>query len=280
MLAKIIISAAEEVNPGEKGGRDYGYGGYGSRMIDVAQFLIVCPLALLAGFTDAVAGGGGLISLPAYLIAGLPVHTAIGTNKLSSAMGTVMAVKRFSCRGYIPWKKSFFYVVSALAGSGAGAKLALMLDDGIFRNLMLVILPLTALYIMKTKTFEQEKTPFSPGKTLAVGLAAALGIGVYDGFYGPGTGTFLLLLLTMAAHMRLETANGIAKVINLTTNLTALILFWDRGKVLLPLGLAAGACSIAGNYLGTMFFEWGRAKTVKPVMLTVLLIFFVRVLTE
>lgn len=246
----------------------------------MVQFFIVCPLVFLAGFADAVAGGGGLISLPAYLMAGLPVHTAIGTNKLSSAMGTAMAVGRFSRQGYIPWKGAALYVACALVGSAGGARLALLLDDEVFRTLMLVILPLTALYLLRSRRFGQAQAPYPPPKTLAIGVGIALGVGVYDGFYGPGTGTFLLLLLTAAAHMSLENANGIAKVINLTTNLTALVMFWVNGKVLLPLGLTAGVCSVAGNYLGTRFFDKGGAKAVKPVMLAVLAVFFIRVLTE
>lgn len=246
----------------------------------MVQFFIVCPLVFLAGFADAVAGGGGLISLPAYLMAGLPVHTAIGTNKLSSAMGTAMAVGRFSRQGYIPWKGAALYVACALVGSAGGARLALLLDDEVFRTLMLVILPLTALYLLRSRRFGQARDPYLPPKTLAIGVGIALGVGVYDGFYGPGTGTFLLLLLTAAAHMSLENANGIAKVINLTTNLTALVMFWVNGKVLLPLGLTAGVCSVAGNYLGTRFFDKGGAKAVKPVMLAVLAVFFIRVLTE
>lgn len=246
----------------------------------MVQFFIVCPLVFLAGFADAVAGGGGLISLPAYLMAGLPVHTAIGTNKLSSAMGTAMAVGRFSRQGYIPWKGAALYVACALVGSAGGARLALLLDDEVFRTVMLVILPLTALYLLRSRRFGQARDPYPPPKTLAIGVGIALGVGVYDGFYGPGTGTFLLLLLTAAAHMSLENANGIAKVINLTTNLTALVMFWVNGKVLLPLGLTAGVCSVAGNYLGTRFFDKGGAKAVKPVMLAVLAVFFIRVLTE
>ncbi len=248
--------------------------------VGAIQFLIVCPLVFLAGFVDAVAGGGGLISLPAYLIAGLPVHYAIGTNKLSSGMGTAITTGRFARKGFIPWKQSGFYIISALIGSSIGASLALMLDDGIFKIIMLIILPLTALYIMKGKTLGAEKEPFSTQKTLLIGMAVALGIGAYDGFYGPGTGTFLLLFLTSAAHMRLETANGISKVINLTTNVMTLVLFAREGKVLALLGVTAGLFSIAGNYLGAGFFSKGGTRAVKPIMLTVLAIFFIRILLE
>lgn len=248
--------------------------------LGVTQFLIVCPLLFLAGFVDAVAGGGGLISLPACMIAGLPVHYAIGTNKLSSAMGTAVATQQYARRGYIPWKQAGFYVVCALIGSGTGARLALMIADDVFRIIMLVILPLTALYVMRTKVLEQNKEAFSPVKTLCIGMAVALTVGVYDGFYGPGAGTFLLLLLTSVARMKLSSANGVAKVINLTTDLTSIAVFWHSGKVLVPLGLVAGLFSIMGSYLGTRYFHKGGPKAVKPIMLAVLALFFVRVLSE
>lgn len=229
---------------------------------------------------DAVAGGGGLISLPAYLIAGLPVHTAVGTNKLSSAMGSAAAVQQFAKRGYIPWRQSGFYIICALIGSGLGAGLALALDDELFKYIMLVILPVTAVYILRSKAFHEDPALFPSKKTLAIGMACAVGIGAYDGFYGPGSGTFLLLLLTSAAHIRMEDANGISKMISLTTNLTALIVFWNGGEVLLFLGLAAGLCSMAGSSLGTRYFAKGGARVVKPIMLAVLGIFFVRMLSE
>ena len=111
-------------------------------------------------------------------------------------------------------------------------------------------------------------------------MAVALIVGAYDGFYGPGTGTFLILLLTGLAHLCLAEANGIAKVINLSTNIAALTVYLFNGKVIFPLGLTAGCFSIAGNYIGTRFFAKGGAKSVKPIILIVLAIFFIKVLTE
>lgn len=248
--------------------------------LTILQFLIVCPLVFLAGLVDAMAGGGGLISLPAYLIAGLPVHYAIGTNKLSSGMGTTLATIRFARSGYINWKRGAFCAVCALVGSTAGAKLALLIADGVFKVIMLVILPLTAIYILRGRALDTERPPFGPHKTTVIAMGTALTIGLYDGFYGPGTGTFLILLLTGLAHLELHAANGISKVINLTTNLSALAVFLLNGKVLLPLGLAAGCFSILGNYVGTRFFDKGGAKAVKPLMILVLAIFFVKVLSE
>lgn len=248
--------------------------------LSIEQFLIVCPLVFLAGFVDAVAGGGGLISLPAYLIAGFPVHFAIGTNKCSSAMGTTIATIKYALDGFVPWKEALCCVISAFAGSALGAELALLVDDRYFKIIMLIVLPLTALYVLKGNGLVSEKESYSFGKTVLLGIIIAFVIGMYDGFYGPGTGTFLILLLTSVAHMKLSKANGTAKVINLTTNYAALFVYLMNDKVLFQLGLTAGIFSICGNYMGTRLFEKGGAKVVKPIMLIVLAVFFVKVLLE
>ena len=244
------------------------------------SYLLICPLTFVAGVVDAVAGGGGLISLPAFLIAGLPVHNAIATNKMSSSMGTTIATLRYGLSGFIPWKLAPFCAVCAMLGSNWGANLALLLSDRVFKIVMLVILPLTAWYVRRGQVLDTEKEPFSQRKTTLIAMVIALAVGVYDGFYGPGTGTFLLLGLTALGHMPLQQANGTTKVINLTSNITALAVFLLNGKVLLPLGIAAGLFNIAGNYLGARMFEKGGAKAVKPVMVTVLVIFFIRVITD
>lgn len=244
------------------------------------QYLIICPLVMLAGFVDAIAGGGGLISLPAYLISGLPVHNAIATNKMSSTMGTVLATFKFAKSGFIPWKLSLTCVCFAFAGSSLGARLALLMDSHIFLLFMVVVLPLTAIYVTRGKALIVEKEPYTYKKTAVLSILMALLIGVYDGFYGPGTGTFLLLLLTGVAHLPLKEANGVTKVINSTTNIAALCVFLLNGKVLFPLGPIAGLFGMAGNYLGALYFAKGGAKNVKPVIMTVLTIFFLKVLYE
>ena len=250
--------------------------------LTLTHFLIVCPLVFLAGFVDAVAGGGGLISLPAYLISGLPVHNAIGTNKLSSFMGTSLATYGYARKGYIPWKLSSVCVVIALIGSTLGANLALLIDDSIFKLIMLIILPLTGVYVMRSKSLQGDAAAASASqkRMVLVSLGAALVIGIYDGFYGPGTGTFLLLILTGLGHMSLQKANGISKAINLATNAAALVVYLQNGKVLFSLGLAAGAFSLVGSWLGVRFFEKGGSKSVKLIIPIVLVLFFIKILSE
>lgn len=234
----------------------------------------------LAGFVDSIAGGGGLISLPAYIIAGLPIHACIGTNKLSSAMGTALTTTRFALRGYIPWKISAFCVVAALVGGSLGAQLTLLISDFYLKAIMVVVLPATAAYLMRGKALTSEKEPLPERRTIALGMAIALVIGMYDGFYGPGTGTFIILLLCSLAHMKLTQANGTSKAVNLATNVSALVVFLVNGEVMIALGLIAGVFSLAGNYVGTRFFDKDGARIVKPIMLCVLAVFFVRVVLE
>jgi len=245
------------------------------------RFIIVCPMTFAAGFVDSIAGGGGLISLPAYLIAGLPAHTAIATNKMSSSMGTAMAVLRYASEKYILWKIAALCAICAYAGSFTGAKLSLLIDEHLLKVLMLFIIPLTALYTQSRHSFSADgQTKFSTAKTAALCAAAVFIIGMYDGFYGPGTGTFLLLTLTGLAHMRLNEANGMAKFINLMTNIAALLIFLRAGKVDIALGVTAGAFSIAGNYIGASFFTKRGAEAVRPLVFIVLTIFFIKILTE
>lgn len=152
--------------------------------MDLLAYIIICPLVFLAGFVDAVAGGGGLISLPAYIIAGIPVHNSIATNKLSSCMGTLLTTGKFAKDGLIPWKSALAGVIFAFAGSSLGAHIALILDARIFMTAMLFILPVTAFYVTRKKSMA-EKEPFLQKQCFSCTMAFV--IGIYDGFYGPGT---------------------------------------------------------------------------------------------
>ena len=246
------------------------------------QFAIVCPLVFLAGFVDAIAGGGGLISLPAYMLAGLPVHNAIGTNKLSSAMGAALTTARFAKSGFIELKLAVPCSAAALMGSAVGARIALLIPENTFKIIMLFVLPLVAAYVLNKKSLKDksELEPFSFTKTVIIAVVSAFFIGMYDGFYGPGTGTFLLLLLTGVARMPLNSSAGITKVINLSSNIAALVVYISSGNVIYPLGLLAGVFSIAGNYLGTRVFTSKGSRGVKPIMISVLTIFFIKLCYE
>lgn len=247
----------------------------------ILQFIIVCPMVFLAGFVDAIAGGGGLISLPAYLIAGVPAHMALGTNKMSSMMGTAIATGRFAKNGYIQFKKVVWFIVAALIGSSIGSNLTLLVSDKILQYLMIVILPIVAFYVMRNKKMGDDSLAgtLPERKSFLIALALALIIGIYDGFYGPGTGTFLLLVLTGAARYTMKEAAGTTKAINLSSNVAAFVTFVIHGKIIYTLGLAAAICSILGNYIGSGLVMGNGQKIVRPLILVVLAILFVKILS-
>ena len=245
------------------------------------EFLIVCPLALIAGFVDAIAGGGGLISLPAFIFAGIPVHNAIATNKLSSTMGTTIATIRYALSGYMVRTFVIAGVACGLAGSCAGSNLALVTDAHVIKVVMLIAAFPIAFFVLKTKNLDKfSEQPLPHRRALALTATIALAIGVYDGFYGPGTGTFLMLMLTALAHQDVRTAAGTTKAINLSTNAAALAVFLVNGTVLLPLGLAAGAFNILGNYLGARSFTQKGAGIVRPIMLVVMALFVIKLVVD
>ena len=243
-------------------------------------FLIVCPFLFLAGLVDAIGGGGGLISLPAYLIAGLPVHQAIATNKLSSACGTTLATARFIRNRLVNFRLAIPSVLAAVMGSSIGAHLSMATDEKIMRYILFIILPVSALILLNKKLFHdaEDDTVRLNRRTVLTAIGAAFTIGIYDGFYGPGTGTFLIIAFTVLARMSIQTANAQAKVINLTTNITSLVIFLLNGQVLIPLGLAAAVCNMAGGYIGAGLVMTKGSKIVKPIILFVLGLLLIKIL--
>ena len=234
------------------------------------QFLIVCPLLFLAGFLDAIGGGGGLISLPAYLLAGLPVHSAIATNKLSGSCGTALAAFKFIRRGLVNWKLAVPTVAAAILGSSLGARASMAVEEAVMEKLLLCVLPVAAVIVLRSRSFQNEGDIVLNRRTWATALLSAAVVGFYDGFYGPGTGTFLIIAFTTLAKFPLARANAHAKVINLTTNLTSLAVFLTGGQVVFLLGLAGAACNMAGNFLGAELAVKRGAAVTKPVILIVL----------
>ncbi|MBQ2895373.1 MAG: TSUP family transporter [Oscillospiraceae bacterium] len=247
------------------------------------QFLILCPLTLAAGYVDAVAGGGGLISLPAYLLIGLPPHSAIASNKLSSSFGTVFATLRYGREGYIKMKLALVCVPMALLGSWCGARLSLLLPEDVFQLLLIAILPVAAWSVLRKKQTAAEGHPLEdlpwPPTALRCALIALV-LGAYDGFYGPGTGTFLMLLLNSVARLELGICAGTTKIINLTSNLAALFTFMAGGHVVFSLGIAGALFSAVGNWLGAASFSHKGAKLLRPMIALVLSLLFAKTLWE
>lgn len=241
---------------------------------------LICTGVFFASFVDAIGGGGGIISVPVYLFAGLPAHLALGTNKLSACIGTAASTWRYVKTGYVNWLLALPAVVCALAGSHVGTRLQLMADERYLRYFLLLVLPIVAVVILKQKKLPEESGRIQRWLQLTIVMAAALVIGIYDGFYGPGTGTFLLLIFCSLAKMDVRTASGNVKLVNLASNIGSLVTSALAGKVLVPIGLTAAAFSIAGHYIGAGFTIKNGSKIVRPVILIVLGLLALKTLLE
>ena len=244
------------------------------------MLLIICPLVFCAGFVDAVAGGGGIISLPAYVFAGIPIHVAYGTNKFANCIGTSAASIKFIKSGNIKMKSALISPVGALIGSWFGTQLVLLLDAKYLQYCLIVILPMVAIFLLFNRGLRVENSEREIPNKRVYTLAVIIGliIGAYDGFFGPGTGTFLVLAFTSFLGFNLITASGNAKVVNLASNFAALIAYILNGKVFFMIGIPAAICATLGNYLGAHMAIKSGAKIIKPIIIVVIVMLFGKVI--
>ncbi|HAM34825.1 MAG TPA: hypothetical protein DCP85_02715 [Elusimicrobia bacterium] len=234
----------------------------------LAQLGTLGLLVFFAGFVDALAGGGGIITLPAYLAAGLPPALLLGTNKLSSSIGTLAAASSYHRRLGFSIPRFLPALACALLGSAGGAALTLAIDPAFIRWLIIAALPAVAWAVLSRH--ELGRTDLSaqmPAQELRQRTCLLSGgVGAYDGFFGPGTGTFFALGLARWCRYDLLAATGRAKLLNLTTNLAALAIFLWSGRLDPGLGLLMGACSIGGNLLGARAGISRGNRFIRPVV--------------
>jgi uncharacterized protein len=224
-------------------------------MPDPLQLALLFVVAVVAGFIDSVAGGGGLITLPALLGCGLPPQLALGTNKLQSTFGSAAATFHFLRAGLISWRECRRTVLLTAAGAAAGALAVRFIETGMMRSLILTMLLAVALCLVLRPGLGAERRPPKVGR-LPFDLVCGLGIGFYDGFLGPGTGTFWAMGFVLLLGMDLVNATARTKLMNFSSNLTSLAIFAMCGQVSPVIGLVMGA----GQWLGA---RWGSRTVMR-----------------
>lgn len=249
--------------------------------VTIKQLLIACPLCFLAGFVDSIGGGGGIISLPAFLLAGLPAHMAIGTNKVQSFLNTSMSTYRMWKNKKVVPLLAVPTVAAAFAGSWIGAKLNLFVSEKILSYVLIAVLPLVAFVVLNKRAFaeQEEKAPASDLKTAVILSAIAFVVGCYDGFYGPGTGTFLIIGFVVLGKLSVGYANGHAKVVNLTTSIASMTVYLLSGQAAVLLGILSGLAAMAGSYLGSGLVLKNGMKIVRPIIILVLILLVLKIVT-
>jgi len=245
-------------------------------------FLIVLPAVFLAGLVDSIAGGGGLLSVPAYMAAGLPPHYVLGNNKFSSSFGTLFATLRYHQHGLIDVPVAMISALFALGGSFLGANAVLLIDPAFLRYLLIVLIPVLTLFTLANRSLGRVNNSRRQPRKRKYSLAAlaALLIGFYDGFFGPGTGTFLILFYTLALKYDFVTANANTKVVNLASNVAALAAFIINGKIIYAIGIPAAAAGIAGNLLGAKLVIKRGSSIIRPIFILALALLFIKIVYD
>ncbi|MFD9719157.1 sulfite exporter TauE/SafE family protein [Streptomyces sp. NPDC059076] len=245
--------------------------------ISLTTLVLLCLAAAAAGWIDAVVGGGGLLLLPALLL-GLPQTSAahvLGTNKAVSIVGTTGAAITYARKARVPVRTAVRIGLAALAGSMGGAFFAAGISSDVLRPVIMVVLLAVAAFVLLRPSFgtaaDGVGRPVTRARTITAIVLVGGGIGFYDGLFGPGTGTFLLLALTAVLHLDLLTASATAKIVNVCTNGGALAMFAYQGTVLWQLAALLAVFNLMGGMFGARMALRKGSEFVRGVLLAVVL---------
>jgi len=241
--------------------------------------LALIVAAFVAGTVDAVVGGGGLIQIPALFAVhpGESAATLFGTNKCASVVGTANATWRFARRVVMPWRTILPAALAAFAFSYAGAAAVAWLPKDAVRPLILVLLVFAAVYTLMKKEFGEQHRPAHSGhRELFYAILLGGVIGFYDGFFGPGTGSFLIFLFVRFFGFDFLHASAGAKVVNVATNLAALAYFLPNGHVLPLLAAAMAVANVSGSVAGTWLALRHGSRFVRQVFLVLVAVLIVK----
>ena len=234
---------------------------------EVYYYALFLVTGLVAGFIDAIAGGGGIITIPVLLASGMPPHIALATNKLQGTFGSGMASWNFIRKGFISWSEVFVGVVYTFIGAGLGTYAILLMDAGLLaKTIPLMLVGIFIYTLLSPKMGENDRHAYL-GNHLFF-LIFGIGFGFYDGFFGPGTGTFWTIALVTLLGLNLKKATAQTKVMNFTSNIVSLAVFFWSGNVLFMVGLLMGFGQIIGAYVGSNMVIKKEVKFIRTFFLT------------
>ncbi len=238
--------------------------------------LFVCPMLFLAGLIDGISGGGGIISLPTYLLTGMPLNVAYGCNKMQSLLGTSASLFKYAKSGLVDLRPAMIACLSAIIGSFFSTRVMFALSDEVKTVIivcsMCFIITLTLL-TGRLKWSKHEKTRLTLTKgSIALCLLCGLLLGLYDGFFGPGCGTVALMLFTLLFGYDMRVATGNGKIIIVVSNLIALISYILDGSILYEIAIPASIANILGSYLGAHLAVKNGKKLMRRVLYVVIVV--------
>ncbi|MGL4980789.1 MAG: sulfite exporter TauE/SafE family protein [Fusobacteriaceae bacterium] len=236
----------------------------------LTTFLWLGSACFTAAFIDSIAGGGGLISLPAYMAAGIPPHIALGTNKVAASFSSFSSSLKFWKAGKVNLALMKYLVPFSFIGAIIGVKTVVLIDSKHLYPIALGLLIFTIIYTLYNKNMgNSDDFAGLDNMNIKKGIAMALGLGFYDGFFGPGTGSFLIFLLIRIFKYDFINASGNSKILNLSSNLASVITFILLGKVNYLYALSMAVFMFAGAQFGSQFAILKGSKFIKPIFITV-----------
>ncbi|MCC9621385.1 TSUP family transporter [Thalassospira sp. MA62] len=227
--------------------------------------VILFLVAAFAGFVDSIAGGGGLITIPALLWAGIPPSQALATNKLQGSFGSFSASISFIRKGHVNPRDMILAIMLTFAGSALGAILVQHVDPGLLMTVLPALLILIALYFL----FSPRVSDIDAHQMISKGvfaLTAGFGIGFYDGFFGPGTGSFFSIAFVALLGFNMTKATAHTKVLNFTSNFASLVMFIAGGEVVWSIGLVMAAGALIGAQIGSHMVMKVGSRLVRPLL--------------
>ncbi len=236
--------------------------------LSLPVYLLLAATGLAAGLVDAIAGGGGLVSLPMLLSVGFPPALALGTSKFQSTIGTAAAVRHYAREGVVDLAACRLGMAFAFLGGLLGAWTVTRIDSGFLARLIPWMLAALLLYTLFRPEIGLADRPHLVRRTPFL-VVAGLGLGFYDGFFGPGTGSFWTILLVVALGQNFMSATGHTKALNLMSNAAALLFFAASGRVYYPAGLVMAVGTVTGSRFGAALVVKNGARFVRPIFLSV-----------
>jgi hypothetical protein len=249
-------------------------------IIEPINLFLVCVFTFIAGFLDAIVGGGGLITIPTLLInfPSLPVPTLFGSNKIASFSGTSLAAYHYSKKIKFNYKILITVGICSAIASFSGARLINYIDVNALKPMIFFILLAIAIYTFLKKDFgnNSQNKQLSENKIIIIGCLLGLIIGFYDGFFGPGTGSFLVMGFVWLLGFDFLHASAYSKIINCITNLSAIVVFIAAGQFILELAILLAVCNVVGNYLGTKMALKKGNQFIRVIFLLIVSIMILR----
>ena len=233
-------------------------------MIDPWLYPVLTAVAVLTGFIDSIAGGGGLIMMPALLFAGVPPINALATNKLQSMFGTATAFFNYARKGLVDWRSNWLSVAMIFLAAGIGAIVVQSVSAKALALVIPLLLLAVAAYVLVSPRMNDEEAHERIGARGYSPIGAA--IGFYDGFFGPGTGSFFTTTLVGLRGLGLTRATALTKLFNLTSNVAAVLLFAIGGKMFWLLGFSMAAGAMLGGWIGSHTAMRFGAKVIRPLL--------------